>query len=711
MTSSAWVTPLMLGDLAGDGGRLADLGLDQDVGLDNHRRALLRRVGGRVRRRGDARERTYRIDATTRRERAHDRRRPATVGELGEVGLIAAVTARLGDDAGRCCSGPATTPRCSPRRTRRVVATTDLLVEGRHFRRDWSERGRRRAHGGGGQPRRHRGDGRGADRAAGRAGGARRPAGRSGCSSWPTASREEAARAGAAVAGGDLVRGDAVTIAVTALGTLEGREPVTRAGARPGDLVAVAGRLGWAAAGLAVLSRGFRSPRALVDAHRRPAPPYDEGPAGRRARRHRDGRRQRRPGRRPRAPGRGQRRRRCGSTRTRSTCRTEFRDTARALNADPLQWLLAGGEDHALAATFPPDVDLPMAWSVVGRVEAGEGVLVDGAAVGRPGRLAVVLSSAVLLAGAGVAAARAGPRAAGRRVGAAAPRTAAVRAAAPGRGLPVRLLPPVAGPAAPLAPRRRRRCSPAGGGAPTLELRVLPADGRRRRPRTRRRAGPARRPAARRPRGCCAATASRPPSYGCFGLHEWAMVYRLAADAGAPRAAAAAARQRRHRRGRRGAPLRCTHVDAYRFFTPRRRRATRSRPTRDEPAARSSSPAACTPGMDLYRWAAAVRPVRAGRAGRRLLRARPRDPRRRHAGLAVRPGRARLPADPRSRPPRGGPSTCATSATFAEPGAVLRQRLVAALDAGCSASWPRRRRRPAPRGDRPSDGACSGSSG
>jgi thiamine-monophosphate kinase len=63
----------------------------------------------------------------------------------------------------------------------------------------------------------------------------------------------------------------------------------------------------------------------------------------------------------------------------------EFHDTARALNADPLRWLLAGGEDHALAATFPPDVELPMAWSVVGRVAEGEGVLVDGAPWSGPG--------------------------------------------------------------------------------------------------------------------------------------------------------------------------------------------------------------------------------------------------------------------------------------------------------------------------------------
>jgi thiamine-monophosphate kinase len=188
---------------------------------------------------------------------------------------------------------------------------------------------------------------------------------------------EEAGRVGAAVAGGDMVRGDAITISVTALGDLQGREPVLRGGARPGDLVAVAGRIGWAAAGFAVLSRGFRSPRALVEAHRRPVPPYDEG---------------------PRAAGLGATAMvdvsdglvsdlghvaRASDVAVRLDSAAfhvpqEFKDTARALNADPLQWLLTGGEDHALAATFPPDVDLPMAWSVVGRVEAGEGVLVDG---------------------------------------------------------------------------------------------------------------------------------------------------------------------------------------------------------------------------------------------------------------------------------------------------------------------------------------------
>jgi len=51
----------------------------------------------------------------------------------------------------------------------------------------------------------------------------------------------EAARAGAAVVGGDVVAGAEVVVAVTALGSLDGRAPVTRSGASPGDVVAVTG--------------------------------------------------------------------------------------------------------------------------------------------------------------------------------------------------------------------------------------------------------------------------------------------------------------------------------------------------------------------------------------------------------------------------------------------------------------------------------------
>jgi thiamine-monophosphate kinase len=300
----------------------------------------------------------------------------ATVGELGEVALIAAVTARFGGgDAVLLGPGDDAAVLAAP--DRRVVASTDVLVEGRHFRRDWSSAtdvGVRAA---------------AANLSDIAAMGAVSTALLVGLAVPPDLDSqwvldladglaEEAQRAGAVVAGGDLVRGEHVTVAVTALGDLQGRDPVTRAGARPGDLVAVTGRLGWAAAGFAVLSRGFRSPRVLVDAHRRPAPPYDEG---------------------PRAAD-------LGATamvdvsdglvsdlahlaaasgvcvrldRDAFFVPPELTDTARALNADPVQWLLTGGDDHALVATFPADVDLPMAWSVVGRVDAGEGVLVDGA--------------------------------------------------------------------------------------------------------------------------------------------------------------------------------------------------------------------------------------------------------------------------------------------------------------------------------------------
>ena len=158
----------------------------------------------------------------------------------------------------------------------RVVVTTDLLVENRHFRRDWSSAddiGHKAAAQnladvaamgavptglvvGLGAP---------ADLPAAGAGLCRRPAG--------------GVRAlGVSVVGGDVVRSDVVVVAMTALGDLQGRAPVTRAGARPGDVVAVCGRLGWAEAGFRVLSRGFRSPRVLVEAHRRPVVPYRAGP-------------------------------------------------------------------------------------------------------------------------------------------------------------------------------------------------------------------------------------------------------------------------------------------------------------------------------------------------------------------------------------------------------------------------------------------------
>src|SRR4051812_7726943 len=122
----------------------------------------------------------------------------------------------------------------------RTVVTTDLLVEGRHFRRDWSSAydiGRKAA---------------AQSLADVVAMGAHPTAIVVGFAApadteleWADALvdglQDECASVGAGIAGGDVVRSDAVTLAVTALGDLHGRRAVTRAGARAGDVVVVAG--------------------------------------------------------------------------------------------------------------------------------------------------------------------------------------------------------------------------------------------------------------------------------------------------------------------------------------------------------------------------------------------------------------------------------------------------------------------------------------
>jgi thiamine-monophosphate kinase len=56
---------------------------------------------------------------------------------------------------------------------------------------------------------------------------------------------------------------------------------------------------------------------------------------------------------------------------------------AQRLDADAAHWILTGGEDHAFAATWPREQDVPAGWVPIGRVLAGHGVTVDG--VRRPG--------------------------------------------------------------------------------------------------------------------------------------------------------------------------------------------------------------------------------------------------------------------------------------------------------------------------------------
>jgi thiamine-monophosphate kinase len=140
----------------------------------------------------------------------------------------------------------------------------------------------------------------------------------------------------------------------------------------------VAGRLGWSAAGFAALRRGFRSPKVVVDAHRRPEPPYAMGPAAADAGASSmidvsDGL----------VADLGHVAAASGvriSLDTAAFARPDaLVEVASALGADLLSWVLAGGEDHALVATFPAESSLPTDFSVVGQVVEGEpGVLVDG---------------------------------------------------------------------------------------------------------------------------------------------------------------------------------------------------------------------------------------------------------------------------------------------------------------------------------------------
>jgi len=265
----------------------------------------------------------------------------------------------------------------------RVVVTTDLLIEGRHFRRDWSsgyDIGRKAAA-------QNLSDvvAMGAD-PTGLVVGLGLPA--DATIGWlddlTDGFRDECDLVGAAVAGGDITRCDLVVVAVTALGDLGGRAPVTRSGARPGDVVAFAGRLGYAAAGLALLRAGSTGPVELIDAHRRPLPPYARGPEaavlGATAMLDvSDGLLQ----------DLGHVAAAAGTALVLDpeafAVPPVMREAARLLGVDPLEWILSGGDDHALAATFPAHLRLPEGWNVVGHVVEGEGVQVKGLLLDRGG--------------------------------------------------------------------------------------------------------------------------------------------------------------------------------------------------------------------------------------------------------------------------------------------------------------------------------------
>lgn len=175
----------------------------------------------------------------------------------------------------------------------------------------------------------------------------------------------EATRAGAVVVGGDISGGEAISVAATAIGRLEtGARAVRLDGAQVGDQVAIVGRLGWSEAGLTILSRGFSSPKVIVEAHRRPNPDYAAALLAAKY----------------------------------AHAMTDISDglvadlahiarasnvaveidygslpqdddllqASAALNVDLSGWLLGGGEDHGFLATFPPNVQLPVGFTKIG---------------------------------------------------------------------------------------------------------------------------------------------------------------------------------------------------------------------------------------------------------------------------------------------------------------------------------------------------------
>lgn len=191
---------------------------------------------------------------------------------------------------------------------------------------------------------------------------------------------EECKKVGASVVGGDLSSGNELTIAITVIGQRRGNKVVLRSGAQVGDEVFISGELGYSVAGLTCLQAGHVNPKVFVQAFRVPTPPYGLGID-------------------------------CSKTGATSMIdisdglvsdlghiakssgitidldsaelqpSAEMTQVAKAFGQDAKLWVLTGGEDHALVATFKPGASVPSGMRKIGRVvaESSGEVLVDGA--------------------------------------------------------------------------------------------------------------------------------------------------------------------------------------------------------------------------------------------------------------------------------------------------------------------------------------------
>jgi thiamine-monophosphate kinase len=330
---------------------------------------------------------------------------PATLGSAGELATLARILPHLPpSDAADVGPGDDCAVVRAP--DGRFVITTDMMIEGPDFRLAWStfhDLGRRAA----------------TSNLADVAAMGARPSALLVAIAAPAGTRVADLEAladglregcllqapGCGVVGGDLSVSDALAITVTATGDLEGRDPVLRSGARAGDVVAVAGTLGMAAAGVALLFAHARSgadsvpdaglARALraahpdaVEAQLSPVAPLGAGADAARA---------------------GAtamldvsdgllldlaRMARASGTGIDLASAALAEDARRVAAAHPslppraLDLVLTGGEDHALVAAFPPGAALPAPFRAIGAVVAagveGPAVTVDGAPYAGP---------------------------------------------------------------------------------------------------------------------------------------------------------------------------------------------------------------------------------------------------------------------------------------------------------------------------------------
>jgi thiamine-monophosphate kinase len=305
-----------------------------------------------------------------------DDERAETLADLGEFAVIdRLVEGRL--QTSTVLVGPGDDAAVVTTADGRAVVSTDMLVEGRHFRLDWStphDVGRKAI----------------AQNAADiEAMGAATTSfvvafGAPGATLGADALRlsdgmwEEAGTFGASIVGGDLVAAPQWVISVTALGDLGGRSAVLLSGARPGDTVAVVGHLGRSAAGYALWLNDVHDFAELRRSHLVPSVPYGQGrqaaDAGATAmtdvsdglladvRHIADASA-------------------VGVDLSRDALLVDHDAVAAAASAvgeDPWALVFGGGEDHALVATFPGSV--PSGWREIGAVLDGPArVLVDGA--------------------------------------------------------------------------------------------------------------------------------------------------------------------------------------------------------------------------------------------------------------------------------------------------------------------------------------------